>query len=258
MGLILSGLYIDLEAEEAFQEEKAFKRPVTRRLARQNQFAFQNETSAQIECYFINGPSGPLTINESGYHYEGPTVSDLKRMVRKEDYKVLCRDFIQNKFLSETLRDCNVLLVARDTKSIFGYIFANETQTGVSIEAICSERGHGTRMMQFFLEYLDFRTPNKNINLHSMPHVLSWYTKFGFELRETCTKEPIHVPNHIWPPKGQVTYEEAYNDPKWLLFMEYLMSKKLNVKKKHCTRPSQLAKHNCADEGFYMNLCKHN
>lgn len=258
MGLVLSSLYVDLEDQGNVSSEPT--RPMTRRSHRQASYEFDTrKTSSKDTVVRIRGPSGPLTIDALGYHYEGPSVQDLKRILKLTDYKGLCRDFIQDKFLSDTLRTCNLILVGNSNTEVLGFVLAHETSDNVSIEAICAHAGHGTSFLQFFLEYLDFRVPQKDVGLHSMPHVLSWYTKFGFELRESCASPVVHVPNYLWPddaPKRRITYEEAYQDPQWRLLMEYLMSKQLNVKKKNCTRPSQLAKNNCADEGFFMNLCK--
>lgn len=139
---------------------------------------------------------------------------------------------------------------------------------GYYIDVICS-KSNGTQLLDYFVNFAIDRGATF-VGLSSLPSVLSYYPKHGFEFRKTCDGEPLAtlpetINEYIRRTKtGEVkmpkTSNNVYEIDPYMNFMIELHEKDLSVKKDGECSPKMLTKNmiktaDCGQSGYSMKKC---
>lgn len=137
-------------------------------------------------------------------------------------------------------QDVNVLgkLRSQPTTSItqqvrvpVGFILARPDDEGVYLDVICAA-ANGSELLKYFIQYASLMGFSA-ITLTSLPNVLAFYPKYGFEFRTSCASPPlITLPDEIKGRDKKVkpfpkTWEEAVDDEDYANFMVRLQRRGL-------------------------------
>jgi len=141
------------------------------------------------------------------------------------------------------------------------------------VDLICSDdkvaRGGGRIMLDYLLALADKYT--FNVSLSSISTVLSFYPRFGFHHRKSCSTPIFETPHNILairPPKKDTpwpkeTWDQLYDFMEDLAENDYASTKKEDCKKwktKHASLKKedsvqQFKEQECEQDGFYMMRC---
>ena len=152
-----------------------------------------------------------------------------------------------------------------------GFVLARPDNTDPSghtvyLDIICS-MGPMAKLLKYFFDWA-LTNDYPNIRLSSLPNVLSYYPKFGFKFRESCSTpvvkelpESIQHRNPREKPFPQDHFEAA-DDDDYADFMTDLHALGLSAKKTGvCAATRKLSKAelksgNCGEDGYTMVRCK--
>jgi hypothetical protein len=224
---------------------------------------------------------------------ESSTKADLQRMILQINDKAcqgnVSEEYIKNYAVKNTIlmvmyaekeveeatrasRSAASATVKRKSKEPLGFISAkvddDGPRQGLYIDVICAV-SNGTNLLHYFIAYAKAQG-KAFVGLSSLPSVLSYYPKYGFEFRKTCTGGPLaRLPDTIpallaelkrsgrpFPKTSINTYaHDPYTD-----FMIELHDKDLSVKKSgKCAKAKitkdELKEDDCGEDGFSMKRC---
>lgn len=148
-----------------------------------------------------------------------------------------------------------------------GFVLAFDDKDGLYIDVICNAAnapGGGAALLKCMIEYVKHKRLGA-ITLSSLPTVLTYYPKFGFRFRSSCSGPEVQVPPALEAEVAQLvaakkvpkTIEEAYDDPVFFKLLKFLQEKDLNVNKDGCSKfnARNLARNDCGKDGYTMKLC---
>lgn len=222
---------------------------------------------------------------------ENSTKSDLQRMILEINGRAcqgnVSEEYIKKYAIKNTIlmvmfndreveeqarasRSAASATVKRKTKVPLGFICArpedDDGRKGMYIDVICAV-SNGTNMLNYFIAYAK-KEGAAFVGLSSLPSVLSYYPKYGFEFRKTCAGDAIaklpdsiptllrSLPKDRFPKTSRNTYElDPYVD-----FMIELHDKDLGVKKSgKCAKAKitkdEMKEDDCGEDGFSMKRC---
>lgn len=145
---------------------------------------------------------------------------------------------------------------------------ADKERSGFYIDVICS-KSNGGQLLDYFIQFAKSKGA-VFVGLSSLPSVLSYYPRVGFEFRTTCDGEPLaKLPKEITDyiklmknTKGSLpkTSTNAYAIDPYANFMIELHEKGLSAKKKDvCASATitkdQLISGHCGEDGYSMKRC---
>jgi len=136
-----------------------------------------------------------------------------------KDVSGICVGDVGQSFLSSQYRksenDTFLLLIDHKQKKFVGYIIARRKKTekgtfSYYIDIICAEPGHGSVLLNWFINFFFRETKDKNdpafnvesLSLSALSSVLTYYTKLGYLHVENCEQkelQEIHVARENLP-----------------------------------------------------------
>ena len=134
---------------------------------------------------------------------------------------------------------------------------------GLYIDVICSNQGYGGKLLDYISKYAN-QTGEYFVGLSSLPTVLTFYPKYGFEFRKSCAGPAnTQLPASITTMKKEnypTNVNNTYGNPAFMDFMLDLHDKGLTVYDEgECAkRPlsaKKFKKEGCASDGFSMKKC---
>jgi len=164
--------------------------------------------------------------------------------------------FDLSKFKMEKMID---VLKTKDSRSfILGkYLGLNE----YFIDILCSRPGYGKIILTNFISFCE-TLGAKSIILNSLPLVMTFYPKFGFEFRKNCRSLtniislPKNIKNRKIFPK---TIQELYDDDDYEEFINLLIKNEFSLdcnRKTNKYTKNELKEHECGQiKGFRMVKC---
>ena len=150
-----------------------------------------------------------------------------------------------------------------------GFVLARRDPKGSDnfyIDVICSVVGHGLVLLKYFHAFA--RTKGaRSVTLSSLPSVLAYYTKFGYQFRKSCDAGtvvvdlPETITTYLRETKQRpVTTSNVYEIEPYMDFMEVLHAQGFGVKKEgecgksHVSKDEIKAK-DCGGDGYTMMKC---
>jgi hypothetical protein len=153
-----------------------------------------------------------------------------------------------------------------------GFVLARRDPEGSAnfyIDVICSSEA-GTLLLQYFHAFARARGAT-SITLSSLPSVLAYYTKYGYQFRKSCDPSDgvIQLPESITTylrqlretgQKPPVTTTNVYEIAPYMDFMEELHAHGFGVKKEgdcgkeHITK-DEIKSKDCGSDGYTMIKC---
>jgi hypothetical protein len=212
------------------------------------------------------------------------------RSLRKE----ACQDNVSDSYINTSMTKNTILMVmyknkteevsagrrgaalTRVVKEPYGFICASPERDdktgreGMYIDVICS-KSEGANLLGYFISYAK-ASGKSYVGLSSLPSVLAYYPKVGFEFRKTCAGDPLaKLPDDIKallsqlkkegkpPPK---TSADTYAYKEYADFMIDLHSKGLSVRRDAGTSceklditADELVADDCGADGYSMKRC---
>lgn len=145
--------------------------------------------------------------------------------------------------------------VTKDIKRAFivGYILEN----GLYIHTICSDKGYGAYLLNFFIEYAKF-IGKKFVALHAISSVLGYYPKFGFEHKKDCSAAGFTIYNRLDKTRIPITLQNSMRNDDMIRFMMEL--EELGFGKsaeicKYTKNKEEFMRNQCGSNGYYMIRC---
>lgn len=129
------------------------------------------------------------------------------------------------------LRSQPTTTITHQVRVPVGFILARPDNEGVYIDVICAA-ANGSELLKYFIQYTSLMGFSA-ITLTSLPNVLAFYPKYGFEFRTSCKTPPlISLPDEIKSRDKKVkpfpkTWEEAIDDEDYATFMVRLQRRGL-------------------------------
>lgn len=154
-----------------------------------------------------------------------------------------------------------------------GFILAREKDSGVYLDIICTAPKFGKLLLDFFHKYI-FEHPEFDfVKLSSLANVLTLYPRFGYEFRKTCDGAPLTklsstlATRNFREKPAPVDTLAAYEDKDYMDFMYDTLYKATDLgvrAEENCKNRSIVLtreqygseKHDCAQDGFTMMLCR--
>lgn len=140
---------------------------------------------------------------------------------------------------------------------------------GMYIDVVCSikEMKMGNALLNYFLEYAKTKSANF-IGLSSLPSVLGYYPRIGYEFRKSCDPSAEIIPpsteiaSYIRERRGPIpeTSTNAYDIEPYADFMVKLHEHDLAVSKERGCGKAKITKDelksdDCGSDGFSMKRC---
>jgi len=231
---------------------------------------FNKMSNSNISHIFVcNGPFGFSwrPFSESSY-VEGPSIMSVKvlrQKIRLSKISKICHNMIARDFVLQNLNKAHTLAVVMCTKAscrdVHAFILCRDlSDTSFILDVICSEQGLGTFILQSFLDYLDTVAPSKHIEVHAMPNVFTWYTKFGFTFRDSCDTDEIELPKYMiraLPKMKDHTMQECYDHAICKKTLERLFEHGLQANDgPECSSLEKSIRNDCPLDGFQMIRCR--
>jgi hypothetical protein len=129
------------------------------------------------------------------------------------------------------LRSQPATTITQQVRVPVGFILARPDDEGIYLDIICAA-ANGSELLKYFIQYASLMGFSA-ITLTSLPNVLAFYPKYGFEFRTSCTSPPlITLPDEIKGRDKKVkpfpkTWEEAVDDEDYANFMVRLQRRGL-------------------------------
>ncbi len=217
----------------------------------------------------------PLNKPSEGIETQG-TKAIFQEAVDKLVATGVCRGSVNPSYIHHfSVRVNNILLILyeiqADKKTVphgFAVIRYDEDEEngnpGLYIDVICSNQGYGGKLLEHISKYADL-VGAYFVGLSSLPTVLTFYPKYGFEFRKSCAGPAnAQVPDAITTMKKEnypKTVKNTYKSKPFMDFMLNLHGKDLTVydegrcgDKKPISAAS-FKRHACASDGFSMKKC---
>lgn len=197
-----------------------------------------------------------------------------------------CQEIVSPQFVTQAITNNTIVLVmyATESKEVetlgrlrsqpstmniqptyipVGFILARPDEEGIYLDVICAV-ANGTELLKYFIRYARL-AQFPAITLTSLPNVLAYYPKFGFEFRSSCKGPPsINLPEEIKTRDKHVkpfpkTWGEAVDDEDYADFMVRLQRRGLASKeadhKETNVAIGDLLEKEIGFHGFIMKLC---
>lgn len=207
---------------------------------------------------------------------------DLERRILKD--RKYCGSNINDEYLVEHLsKDENpyllVLTGIQKTKDAVpkskGFIIAHQSikdgKTGMYLDVICTDKGLGKILLNFFEYFVLTHLSLKFVELSSLANVLTYYPKFGYEFRKICKGDPLATLSDALvarttarvPAPPDTT--SSYNDKDYMNFMYDVLYKTADLgvrttedckRRKPFLSKDEFKKRDCAQDGFTMMKCR--
>ncbi len=228
------------------------------------------------EDFGIRGEISITSINDlSDIIYTQGTKEIFKQAVDTLSRAGVCKGSVNQRYIHDfSLQVNNILIILYEIKEDkttipHGFVVARDEEDettsnhGIYIDVICSYPGYGGKLLQYVIDYADINN-YYYVGLSSLPTVLTFYPKYGFEFRKTCTgpanttlPESITTMKKEYYPKS---VPKAYKNKAFMDFMLELHDKDLTVyNAEPCNKKplsaSKFKKHRCASDGFSMKKC---
>jgi len=240
------------------------------------------------------GAAHSTPITDAGAKSPRPEIkkADIQRMVNDIRY-VACQGNVSDSYIREYALVKNTVIMVmcevqrqsitiaasrrtpvrieeREVETPIGFICArpdDEDPSGMYIDVICSMK-KGNQLLEYFSQFAKLAGA-RFVGLSSLPSVLAYYPRFGFEFRKSCETPAIPLNPTIpillrdrkaaglpMPRTSYNTYDlEPYAD-----FMLQLHEAGLSVRKeKSCAKAKinkdELKADDCGQDGYSMKKC---
>jgi hypothetical protein len=161
------------------------------------------------------------------------------------------------------LRSQSVTTITHQVRVPVGFILARPDDEGIYLDVICAA-ANGSELLKYFIHYASLMGFSA-ITLTSLPNVLAFYPKYGFEFRTSCKTPPLlTLPDEIKGRDKKVkpfpkTWEEAVDDEDYANFMVRLQRRGLASNqaehKETEVNIGDLIDKEIGFHGFKMKLC---
>jgi hypothetical protein len=161
------------------------------------------------------------------------------------------------------LRSQSVTIITHQVRVPVGFILARPDDEGIYLDVICAA-ANGSELLKYFIQYASLMGFSA-ITLTSLPNVLAFYPKYGFEFRTSCKTPPLlTLPDEIKGRDKKVkpfpkTWEEAVDDEDYANFMVRLQRRGLASNqaehKETEVNIGDLIDKEIGFQGFKMKLC---
>jgi hypothetical protein len=161
------------------------------------------------------------------------------------------------------LRSQSVTTITHQVRVPVGFILARPDDEGIYLDVICAA-ANGSELLKYFIQYASLMGFSA-ITLTSLPNVLAFYPKYGFEFRTSCKTPPLlTLPDEIKGRDKKVkpfpkTWEEAVDDEDYANFMVRLQRRGLASNqaehKETEVNIGDLIDKEIGFHGFKMKLC---
>lgn len=224
----------------------------------------------------IVSPFGSVRMTDAGSAAVNVTKRDLKDAV-KSMAPTVCRDVVRPGYVYGAVDTAQYIAVAYSVEVTMvrrrpyevvkpvGFTLAYNVEDGLYIDVICSSAGSGAKLLNAMINFYSAVVPNGAITLSSMPTVLAFYPRFGFQFRKSCSEATLAIPQPIVEGLRQyaaarkfpLTRQEAYDDPVYGALMEFLQENDYNVKKTNCSKymANKYKDYDCGEDGYTMKRC---
>lgn len=207
---------------------------------------------------------------------------DLEKRILKD--RKYCGVNINDEYLIDQLsKDKNpyllVLTGIQKTKDAVpkskGFIIAHQLKkdgkTGMYLDVICTDKGLGKILLNFFEYFVLTHLDLKFVELSSLANVLTYYPKFGYEFRKSCKGDPLATLSDalVYRTTAKVPApldtSSSYHDKDYLDFMYNVLYKTADLgvrEAEDCKRrepflsKDDFKKRDCAQDGFTMMKCR--
>lgn len=179
-----------------------------------------------------------------------------------------CGGKVDASFLRSALRASTVVGIAARastgvtrsharTVDVVGAFCAHFDDEGLYLDAICSANGAGQAMMRGMMQWAA-DSGVRVITLSALTHVISYYHRFGFALRDSCAEAPLEVPADVAEELRSGRWASSTKAPT-IKFMRELQESGLNVKKTEGCEDvrfyNDVRKRECDADGYTMKAC---
>lgn len=224
----------------------------------------------------IRGTASITPLDDpSNIIYVRGTKEIFKQAVDSLSKTGVCKGSVNPDYIHHfSLQANNILIILyeihKDKKTTpHGFVVARDEEDettvnhGIYIDVICSNPGYGGKLLKYINDYADSHK-YYYVGLSSLPTVLTFYPKYGFEFRKTCTGPAnSELPEAITTMKKEnypKNVESTYDNKAFMDFMLDLHDKDLTVyRDPPCDNKSLSAEnfkeHGCASDGFSMKKC---
>ena len=176
-----------------------------------------------------------------------------------------CKDSVSPGYIAEAIKQNSLIMIFKRDNKPHGFIISSPKRgSGVYLDVICA-KSEGGKFLQYFIDYVESRGYGI-ITLSSLPTVLTFYPKFGFEHRKSCAADaevvrlPAAIEAKMAAKKLPKDFEEAYYDDDFRAFMVELHNKGFSTKRDDlCAlrdlNEYELGWYECFDDGYKMRRC---
>lgn len=187
-----------------------------------------------------------------------------------------CKNAVRSGYVTDRTRPAPTVVVVYSVKEStrrgrtiedltpHGFLLAFDDEEGQYIDIICADHGLGRTLLLSFIQYVQDKDLG-SVTLSSLPTVLTYYPKFGFEFRKSCRDPAIKVPERLQQDINELvaakalprTRDEAYDNPVYAKLLQFLQTRDLNVKKEGCTKYNarSFKSNDCGLDGYTMKKC---
>jgi hypothetical protein len=211
-----------------------------------------------LHCSPIDDPSQKKKTKKT---FEGFVLPEIHKLLEKDT----CKGNVQTTYVEEAVLDNRYVFLQQDAQGhSVGFVLAEPQGEGLYLDVICSSL-EGSRLLAFFLKFAE---DHAFVELSSLPSVLLYYPKFGFEYKNDCSRK-MRPFSKVLREKMAVlaankvkfgSNDEAYKDPTMAKFMTELTMRRLNTftANNKCAKvktEKDLNRWDCAKDGFTMVRC---
>jgi hypothetical protein len=175
-----------------------------------------------------------------------------------------CRNLVDVDYVRRQMSKNTIIMLFYVSSKPIGFVLASihHEDSEYYIDVICSKRGYGKDLLDFCFNDAGRRNL-KSIGLSALPHVLGYYSKFGFTHRRSCDDgglvlpEKLAIRKHTEPP---LSPDDVYDDDELADYMVQLTSLGYGDDQSEPCQQRPLTKKNlkdgkCGKNGFYMKKC---
>ncbi len=176
-----------------------------------------------------------------------------------------CKTTVSPGYIAESIKQNSLIMVLKQDSKPHGFIISSPKHgSGVYLDVICA-KSDGSKFLQYFIDYVE-SCGYGIITLSSLPTVLTFYPRFGFEHRKSCAAGadvvplPAAIQAKIAAKKLPKDVEDAYMDDDFRAFMLELHNKGYSTKRDElCAlrdlNEYELGWYECFDDGYKMRRC---
>lgn len=176
----------------------------------------------------------------------------------------LCRGSVNPSYVSSAITSSTIILTLYKAGAIRAFLLSTVTDDGgLYLDVICAAE-HGIDLLKYFLHLAEMNGA-MYVTLNSLPSVLSYYPRHGFEHRKSCNlSKPadITIPHEVieWIRITKPDTQQLMNYPPFRLFLDYLRKMGYTVNDQEiCHDPTaslnEYLEAECEGSGYTMRKC---